>query len=496
MDDGPGTEETAESAGSAGGAERGDRSASAAERSDRGDGPPMLARLGRRFDASTRREAAEALGNPSGSMSAEQDRIVEALFGAALDDPDEAVRAAAIESLYFHDDDHVDRLARRIAERRSAGGTGDGRRATRGRVAEAFARWVEHDRAAYRMVGATGLAVVGDEGDAPRFREAFDDGDARVRARAVRGYARVGGERVDAVRPLVDAPNDLVRGAAADALVAMDSDDATELLALAARRGNERLRLTVVRRLGALDRRDAAGVLIGSLRDPAERIRRAAAASITTVIARAGAVSAGDVRDRLLTERPFDGDGPLAAFRAVAAERTASERPGPDEIGAEESGADRSGAGGSASAEAGASIDAETRRYAAWLCCELIEAADPTATDRSASVEWLIDALDHRDRLVADLAAAYLPRIVANESDEGVGAESDATDDNRSALGVDVERRLRELASDETAAEDARERARAVLRRFKRAVVETAADRHVEYVYVRWPADYTERNEG
>ncbi|EMA60474.1 phycocyanobilin lyase subunit [Halorubrum distributum JCM 13561] len=482
MDDGPRT------VGSAGSTESGRAGRDGSAGRD-GDGPPdrgrtdggrspAVARLGRRFDASTRREAAEALGNPSSSMSADASRIVEALFSTALDDPDEAVRAAAIESLYFHGDDHVDRLARRITERRGGGagganGAGSGSRAAGPGVAETFSRWLEHDRAAYRMLGATGLSAVGGEGAAPRLREAFDDDDARVRARAVRGYARVGGEAVEAIRPLVNAPNDLVRGAAVDALVAMDSDDAVELLALAARRGSERLRLAVVDRLDALDRRDATGVLIGSLRDPSETVSRAAARSVAAVTAEAEAVPAGDVRDRLLAERPFETDGLLAVFRAVAAERTASGRTG------------KSGGAPDRPREA---VDAETRRYAAWLYCELLEAADPDAADRSAAVEWLIDTLDHRDRLVADLAAAYLPRIVSAAATEEAPSEG-ATE---SPLGVDVERRLRALASDETASESARERARAVLRRFKRAVVEAAADRHVEYVYVRWPADYTE----
>ncbi|WP_144050041.1 HEAT repeat domain-containing protein, partial [Halorubrum sp. C191] len=298
-------------------------------------------------------------------------------------------------------------------------------------------------------------------------------GDARVRARAVRGYARVGGEAVEAVRPLVNARNDLVRGAAVDALVTMESDDAVELLARAARRGNEGLRLAVVRRLGALGRRDATGVLLGSLRDPSASVRRAAARSVAAVIAEADAVPAGDVRDRLLAERPFEADGLLAVFRAVAAERT---------------GADRRAAPADATAGSEERVDTETKRYAAWLYCELLESADPTAADRSTAVEWLIDALDHRDRLVADLAAAYLPRI-ASTSGTGDGLPDDETD---SALGVDIKRNLRALAGDEAASDAARERARAVLRRFKRAVVEAAADRDVEYVYVRWPADYTE----
>ncbi|TKX76096.1 HEAT repeat domain-containing protein [Halorubrum sp. GN11_10-6_MGM] len=467
MDDAPRTER------SAGSAESGD--AGRGGRSSDGD-PPALTRLDRRFDASTRREAAEALGNPSASMSAEKARIVEALFATALDDPDDAVRAAAIESLYFHGDGHVDRLARRIAERRAGGDPGGEGRGTRADAVGTFSRWLTRDRAAYRMVGATGLAAAGGEDAASRLREAFDDDDSRVRARAVRGYARVGGEAVEPVRPLVTAPNGLVRGAAVNALVAIDTDDAVELLARAARHGNERLRVTVVDKLGSLDRRDAAGVLLGSLRDPSERVCRTAAASIAEVIAAAGAVPAGDVRDRLLTERPFEADGLLATFRAVAAERTA---------------ADRSGGSGRADRESADRVGADARRYAAWLYCELLEAADPTATDRSAAVEWLIDALDHRDRLVADLAAAYLPRIATETA-----VDADRPDGpTGSPLGVDVERELRALASDGSASEAVRERARAVLRRFKRTVVEAAADRHVEYVYVRWPADYTESYE-
>ncbi|ELZ38455.1 HEAT repeat domain-containing protein [Halorubrum tebenquichense] len=482
MDDGPRTDEAPEPTES-GDAGRGRRDPSARADAGRTDGgrPPAMARLDRRFDASTRREAAEALGNPSSSMSGDRDRIVEALFGTALDDPDEAVRAAAIESLYFHGDAHVDRLARRIAERRSGEDSEERGREAERSAAETFARWLDHGRAAYRMVGATGLGVVGGEDAAPRLREGFDDGDARVRARTVRGYARVGGEEVEAVRPLVNAPNDLVRSAAVDALVEMDTDDAVELLALAARRGNERLRLAVVERLGDLDRRDATGVLLGSLEDPSEAVRRAAAASVARVVAEADAVPAGDVRDRLLAERPFEADGLLAAFRAVAAERTA---------------ADRTGEGRNRSSGAGAQ-NPDVRRYAAWLYCELLEAADPAAADRSAAVEWLIDALDHRDRLVADLAAAYLPRIVSeDETEEVPGGEDPPDGPAESPLGVDVERELRSLASDGAASEAARERARAVLRRFKRAVVEAAADRHVEYVYVRWPADYTESYDG
>ena len=476
MDDGPRTDrESGSSESGEAGRDRGD------DRGRAGDGPAAVARLGRRFDASTRREAAEALGSPSASMSADADRIVEALFGSALDDPDEAVRAAAIESLYFHGDAHVDRLARRIAERRGADGAEGGRESARG-ATETFARWLEHDRAAYRMVGATGLAAVGGEDATPRLREAFGDDDARVRARAVGGYARVGGAAVEPVKPLLNATNDLVRGAAADALVEMNTGDAVELLALAARRGSERLRLTAVDRLGELDRRDAAGVLIGSLRDPSEAVRRRAAGSLAGVTAGADGVPAGDVRDRLLDERPLEAGGLLAAFRSVAAERTAADRAG--EVGDGEVG----GTAGGPRRQ----VDAETARYATWLHCELLEATDSTAADRPTAVEWLIDALGHRDRLVADLAAAYLPRIV---SADAVG-ESRRDDGTESALGVDVERRLRALASDGGASEAARERARAVLRRFRRAVVEAAADRHVEYVYVRWPADYTESYDG
>lgn len=437
-------------------------------RASEGD-PSAVARLDRRFGASTRREAAEALGTPSSSMRADAGRVVEALFEAALSDPDEAVRAAAIESLYFHDDDHVDRLARRIARRQSGTGEDGIREAERG-AAETFSRWLDHDRAAYRMLGTTGLSAVGDSGDASRLRGAFDDGDPRVQARAVRGYARVGGEAVGAVRPLIRTPNDLVRRAVVDALVAMDTDDAAALLTLASRRGNERLRLTVARRVGKLDRHEAVDALLDRLGDPSEAVRRAAAASVAGAAAAPESVPAGVVRDRLTADRSLDRDAALAALRAAAAGDA------PTAVGSDRS-------------------PPETRRCAAWLCCELVEAADSTATELEPLVEWLVETLDADDPLVADLAAAYLPRIASSRAGRGdEGADrGDAGAAPTEALGVDIEAELRALTADETTSEAGRERARAVRRRIKREAAEAAAAQHVEYVYVRWPADYTEK---
>ncbi|TKX77329.1 hypothetical protein EXE53_27185 [Halorubrum sp. SD626R] len=97
---------------------------------------------------------------------------------------------------------------------------------------------------------------------------------------------------------------------------------------------------------------------------------------------------------------------------------------------------------------------------------------DGTGSDPSHAVSQLLDALDHPDEQTADIAAAYLP-LVATPS---------------------AERALRELSEDSATRPDTKRRARRVLRRIKRQTAASAVDRAIEYVYVRWPADYTERH--
>ncbi|MFC6771672.1 hypothetical protein ACFQDD_09115, partial [Halorubrum pallidum] len=58
-----------------------------------------------------------------------------------------------------------------------------------------------------------------------------------------------------------------------------------------------------------------------------------------------------------------------------------------------------------------------------------------------------------------------------------------------------VERALRELADDPATRPETKRRARRVVRRIKRQTAASAVDRAIEYVYVRWPADYTDRHE-
>ena len=403
-------------------------------------------------DAATRLEAVEALGNPSSSMAGDERRIADRLFRVVLTDEDATVRAAAIDALYFHGDRYIEELVSRVAaavRRRDGGGDPDA----------LFARWLTSGHAAYRMVGATGLGAGAasetrgassaanspDATDAPsvtnRLREAFEDDDDRVRARAVRSYATRGGEAIDPVRPLLRAPNPLVRRAAVDALVSIATPEATGLLATAAGDGGDRLRKTVAERLYELDRPESVGILIDAVRDPSLPVRRAAAASLARLAAEGDAVRGRDVCERLLTDRPLrSDDGGVARPLYEVAMTDPPDR-----------------------------VTAATQRHAMWLCGELLERAD--APDRPA-VGWLLDALAHDDPPVADIAAAYLPRLDA----------------------PDLEREVRALAGDPDGDPDARERARSVLRRLKRETAASAADRSIEYVYVRRPADYTEKH--
>lgn len=407
-------------------------------RQDRTDGerPRAFALLDAGNDAATRLEGVEALGNPSSSMTGSERRIADRLLRVVLTDENATVRAEAIDALYFHGDRYIDELVARVADAvRRRDGDDDPQ--------SVFLRWLTSGHAAYRMAGATGVGAA-DSPDSPdatrRLREAFDDSDARVRARAVRSYAALGGEAVAPIRPLLRTPNRLVRQAAVDALVSIGTADATDLLATAAADGGDRLRKTVVDRLADLDSPASATVLLDAMRDPSLAVRRTAASSLARLLAAGDAVRGRDVRERLASDSPFGSDDadPARLFYDVTA--------------------------GSASTR----ITTAAERHAMWLCGELAvsEAGSPDDAQR-----WLLDALAHEDAYVADIAAAYLPRL------DGSG----------------LEQALRALAADEGTDPDARARARSAIRRIKAQTAADAADRSLDYIYVRRPADYTEK---
>ncbi|MGQ3331131.1 HEAT repeat domain-containing protein [Halorubrum sp. FL23] len=420
-----------------------------------GERPQAFALIDEGNDAATRLEGVEALGNPSSSMTGSERRIVDRLLRVVLTDDDARVRAEAIDALYFHGDQYVDELVSRVAtavQRRDGGDVPE----------IVFARWLTSDNAAYRMVGATGLGTVGSsdmrgasdaasaDRSAPdptaRLREAFDDDDARVQARSVQSYVALGGERIDPLWPLLRAHNGLVRRTAVDALVSIGTPDATDLLATAVDNGGKRLRKIVVERLHELDRSESAAVLLDAIRDPSPVVRRVAASSLVQLVAEGDAVRGRDVLERLLTYRPSRSDGDNTAARLLY--RVAS-------------------------GEQSVSVTPAAERHAMWLCCELVEHDEGGLSPNDDAVSWLLDALAHDDSYVADIAGAYLPRLDA----------------------PDIEGEVRALAADTQADQAARERAQSVLKRLKRQTAASAADRSIEYVYVRRPADYTEKHE-
>jgi len=427
-------------------------------RSNRADDtrPRAFALLDEGNDAATRLEGVEALGTPSSSMVADERQIADRLLRVVLTDEDAAVRAEAIDALYFHGDRYVDELVSRVAA------------AVRRRDAAAgpetvFARWLTSDHAAYRMVGATGLGATGSPDATDRLREAFGDGDARVRARSVRAYAELGGDAVAPIRPLLGTRNALVCRAAVDALVTIGTSEAVTLLSTAADAGSERLRRTVVTRLYGLDRPESAAVLLRATADASPEVRYAATVSLVRLLAEGESVRGRDVRERVVSDRPSGdereettgADGTRGPHDGTGGADDPEDRP----IGRLLHGVVSGDRGGHATDEA--------RCHAAWLLGEL-----GTATGDPAVIEWLLDALGHADDLVADLAAAYLRRVES----------------------PDLERQLRALAEDPGTGEDASERARRVLRRRKRRTADRVTDRALEYVYVRWPADYTEKH--
>lgn len=412
--------------------------------------PQAFALLDEHNDERTRKEAVETLGNPSNSMPGSERRIVDRLIEVALTDESVAVRAEAINSLYFHGDRYLEEFVSGVAART--------RREDTERAAEdVFGRWLTSDHAEYRMAGATALSGVGSEQSLGALRRALDDGDPRVRARSARAYAESGGETVERLQPLLQTRNDLVRRAAVDALVTIGSSEATALLSTAATGGTDRLRRLVVKRLYELDRHESAVALLRAMRDPSNAVRYSATVSLLRLLAEGEAVRAEAVRKRLVTETDlaFERDGK----KGDDGGKSDDERWAIGRLLHEIVSGDHTD-----------NATAETERYAAWVLGEL--AAERGGDGTVAA--WLLDALDHGDSLVADLAAAYLSQIDAPS----------------------VERELRSIAADDEARSDTRDRARSVLRRLKRRTAASAVDRSIEYVYVRWPADYTEKHEG
>ncbi|WP_136717125.1 HEAT repeat domain-containing protein [Halorientalis salina] len=316
----------------------------------------------------TRRRTAELLGNLADTdLEYEEATLVQNLTNAVLTDDDVAVRARAINALYFHGDEYITELINEVAK-----SVRDGERTDD--VTQFFLGWLDAEYPEFRMVAASALRRFGDERVVPSLRNVFDDTDARVRARAVRSYSLVDGSvRVEPIQSMLRDSAPRVRRAAATALGRIGTEDAVEGLVPAARASDEQLRRIAVEHLYQLDTERAAKVLLQALSDRSRTVRSEALESLLRLVATGDSVRAAAVRDALIedtgTPEPTD---IVDVLRDVLAR------------------ADRN----------------DVRCHAVWLLGEFVGAV-AGGDVRNA----LVERLDDGDPVVADIAAAYLRQL-------------------------------------------------------------------------------------
>jgi len=312
-----------------------------------------------------RRQAVEALGSSSQSVTENRQKIVETLIQTVLSDPDDEVRAEAINSLYFLGDEYVDELVAEIAD------------SAQYSVPDVFSEWLTHAHSEFRMVGATAMSSFG-ETVSPELEAALTDDDPRVQARAVRAYGSIGAESVEPIRPLLHTPNSHVRHTAVSTLTRIGTPEALSLLASLTRANDHQLRRIAVKHLYQLDLHKSARLLLSALNDPSTVVQRTAMVSLIRLFSEGTSVRPGDVRDYLVSTQSFDHDELAEILHAIVDDDQRDH------------------------------ATQSTTRNAIWLLGELTDSIDD-----QLAVPWLISALQQSDSMVADLAAAYIPQLEA-----------------------------------------------------------------------------------
>ena len=341
-----------------------------------GDRGELLEVLERSDNPAIRRRAAEILGDlaesedddPAGDDAAVDDGdVVEVLVEIADEDPDQGVRAAAVDALDQHGQPALERLVARLSDR-------DLETAADWVAARAFAEVLDDDQPELRMAAATGLGRVGDPGVTSKLVQRLGDPDPRVRTRSAVACGRIEDPR--AVQGLEgrlgDADAD-VRQAAADALGKIGSDPALAALLRFAADENESVRRVVVDALGHFGSLEPVDALVGALEDDHEMVRRTAMFSLVEILSNAPPQQSHDVRERTAEK--------LSVARADEVV------PPLTEILAESTGTPQ-------------------RRNAAWLLGRVV-----SEEYRERAQTALVEALDDDDEMTAQFASTSLAEL-------------------------------------------------------------------------------------
>jgi HEAT repeat protein len=347
--------------------------------------------------------------------------VANVLIESIVTEDEVGVRTRAIEALHGHGEAYIEQLVDELAT--SVSGDPDD-------VTRFFQPWLDSEHPEFRMVAVSSFRRLGDDSVVPSLREAFGDPDPRVRARAVEAYSHRGSVSAEPVQPLLRDGYAHVRRAATRALATIEDREARECLLSAARDDDRVVRRIAVEYLYRLDTERSVTVLLESLSDPAQDVRRQALCSLLQLARDAKSVAIAEL------------------CRTIDEDSTA---PPPTEIASR---LDDLLAG---------SAKNELRRTATQLLGRLA-----VITDLSEIHDRLIQRLDDHDDHVADAAAEGLQELD----------------------GKQIEKPLQLLIQDEETSAAGRERAESILEMMHEEAAATLKGKSIEYTRVSKPSDY------
>lgn len=294
--------------------------------------------------------------------------IVDDLITVVLEDQNDEVRAAAIDSLYYINSENMDELVSELTKQFNNGPTPK-------ELTNHFELWLTSSDSEFRIVGAAAMERFGDESILPELEAAFEDSDPRVRARAARAYGQFDEVSAEPIESLLSDERSLVRQAAAQTLGNIGGSTALEVLVSAMQASDSRLRLVAARQLGQFDQHRSVRVLIQGLTDHSSNVRYRSGVSLLTILSATDQLDIGEVP---------------ATIR--------------DEVDAGELGTVADTVFEIATDANDQGIQWELQVYAVWLLGELSSGDDELA-------QSLIPLLHHEEETVVDLTAAYLKRL-------------------------------------------------------------------------------------
>ncbi|MGM0605602.1 MAG: HEAT repeat domain-containing protein [Halobacteriota archaeon] len=351
-----------------------------------GDTDTLTDRLLNSDSAAVRKRAAELLGELVDESDTD---VVGSIVAVAISDDDEAVRAAAIDSLDAIGSGAVDQLLVEITGAKIEQGADWA-------TAKRFASALSSDIPELRMAAANALGTLGESNAVPSLLKALDDEDPRVRVRVCEALGRIEHPgSVDQLIPLLKDPQGRVRLAAANALGNIESSKALHALLAMLDDENPEIRRISAVALGNARTVQAVQPLADALSDDSSRVRNAAVFSIIELLSNAPTQQSHQIRETVVTELQ-DADTQTVTDPLVEILTESTQR--------------------------------RQRRNAAWFMGRVIDDDPP-----SAVIDALVDALDSDDTPTAQFAATSLSTIGGSDVESALLGllDDDASDEAR-----------------------------------------------------------------